>query len=115
MLINRSAVKGCVEVLLELREDVGAPSVYLRDLEPAILRESEIHYRAEGEKLLATCSTPECLRKVRKFVISPRTLLMLTRSRNISLQKSLEQTTTCSQKRLCNYGRYLNDISSNRI
>ncbi|KAI0719294.1 Cullin-domain-containing protein [Cerioporus squamosus] len=63
--INRSSVKGCVDVFLQL-DDKGhreTTSIYKRDLEPAILRESEAFYRKEGERLLETCDAPEYLRR----------------------------------------------------
>ena len=60
--INRSAVKGCVEVLLNLKsEDV---SVYKRDLEPRLLQESEVFYEKEGQDLVNLCDAPEFLRRV---------------------------------------------------
>ena len=60
--INRSAVKGCVEVLLCLKsEDV---SVYKRDLEPRLLQESEVFYEKEGLDLVNSCDAPEFLRRV---------------------------------------------------
>ena len=60
--INRSAVKGCVEVLLLLKsEDV---SVYKRDLEPRLLQESEVFYEKEGQDLVNSCDAPEFLRRV---------------------------------------------------
>ena len=60
--INRSAVKGCVEVLLHLKsEDV---SVYKRDLEPRLLQESEVFYEKEGQDLVNSCDAPEFLRRV---------------------------------------------------
>lgn len=63
--INRSAVKECVDVLLLLRAEDGAgPSVYKRDLEPAILKESEVFYKGEGERLLESCDAAEYLRRV---------------------------------------------------
>lgn len=62
--INRSAVKGCVEVFLELKASQDGPSVYTQDLEPAILQESEAYYKTEGERLLASYPAPECLRRV---------------------------------------------------
>lgn len=68
--INRSAVKGCVEVLLELKETRDGPPVYTRDLEPAILRESESYYRAEGERFLKDYSAPECLQRVSDSIVS---------------------------------------------
>ncbi|KAG5720239.1 Cullin-3 [Termitomyces sp. T112] len=62
--INRSPVKGCVEVFLRLKLDDDSTTVYQRDLEPAFLKESEAFYKAEGEKLLETCDAPEFLRRV---------------------------------------------------
>ncbi|TFK40341.1 Cullin [Crucibulum laeve] len=63
-VINRSAVKGCVDVFLSLHVDNSGVTVYKRDLEPAFLRESEGFYKAEGEKLLSSCDAPEFLRRV---------------------------------------------------
>lgn len=63
-VINRSAVKGCVEVLLQLSEPE-ALSVYKRNFEPAFLKESEAFYKTEGEKLLESCSASEYLSRVR--------------------------------------------------
>jgi len=63
-VINRSAVKGCVDVLLQLLDDRDGISVYKRDLEPAVLRESEVFYKREGLHLLETCDAPEYLRRV---------------------------------------------------
>ena len=67
-VINRSAVKGCVDVLLQLQESLDTPDMYKRILEPVILRESEAFYKAEGERLLETCDAPEYLRRVRILV-----------------------------------------------
>ncbi|TFK47821.1 Cullin-domain-containing protein [Heliocybe sulcata] len=63
-VINRSAVKGCVDVLQQLSPEKDGPSVYKQDLEPAVLRESDTYYREEGMKLLDTCDAPEYLRRV---------------------------------------------------
>ncbi|KAG6820945.1 hypothetical protein H0H93_009181 [Arthromyces matolae] len=62
--INRSPVKGCVEILLRLELDDGAMTVYHRDFEPFFLKESETFFKAEGIKLLETCDAPEFLRRV---------------------------------------------------
>ncbi|KAF8206446.1 Cullin repeat-like-containing domain protein [Mycena galopus ATCC 62051] len=62
-VVNRSAIKGCVDVFLTL-EDANGLSVYRRDLEPALLRESHTFYEAEGHKLLQSCDAPEYLRRV---------------------------------------------------
>ncbi|KAI6119499.1 Cullin [Pisolithus croceorrhizus] len=64
-VISRSAVKECVDVLLQLH--LGQPdqeTVYKRDVEPAVLRESEKFYKTEAQRLLATCDAPEFLRRV---------------------------------------------------
>ncbi|KZP23744.1 Cullin-domain-containing protein [Athelia psychrophila] len=64
-VINRSAMKECVDVLLQLASsDDDKTSIYRQDLEPEILRESEAFYQAEGERLLETCDAPEYLRRV---------------------------------------------------
>ncbi|EMD34073.1 hypothetical protein CERSUDRAFT_117587 [Gelatoporia subvermispora B] len=63
-VINRSAVKGCVDVLLQLHDPHDDTAIYKRDLEPAVLRESEAFYKVEGERLLETCDAPEFLRRV---------------------------------------------------
>jgi cullin 3 len=63
-VINRSAVKECVDVLLLLRVDGDGVSVYKHDVEPAILRDSEAFYMVEGERLLETCDAVEYLRRV---------------------------------------------------
>ncbi|KAJ7593081.1 Cullin-domain-containing protein [Mycena floridula] len=60
-VISRSAVKGCVTVLLML--DTGGDSVYAKYLQPEILRESQLFYEREGEKLLETCDASEFLRR----------------------------------------------------
>lgn len=52
-------------MLLLLRvEDGAGTSVYKRDLEPAILKESEAFYKGEGERLLESCDAPEYLQRV---------------------------------------------------
>jgi len=63
-VINRSAVKECVDVLLVLRVDGDGPSVYKRHLELAILRDSEAFYKGEGDRLVESCDAPEYLRRV---------------------------------------------------
>ncbi|KAJ7035018.1 Cullin-domain-containing protein [Mycena alexandri] len=62
-VVNRSAIKGCVDVFLTL-EDANGIAVYKRDLEPALLKESQTFYEAEGFKLLQSCDAPEYLRRV---------------------------------------------------
>ncbi|CCM00091.1 uncharacterized protein FIBRA_02118 [Fibroporia radiculosa] len=62
-VINRSAVKGCVDVLLQLFDEDDNISVYKRDLEPAVLKESEIFYKKEGVSLIETCDASDYLRR----------------------------------------------------
>ena len=62
--INQSAVKSCVDVLLQLADSKENTTVYKRHLEPAILKESEVFYRDEGSKLLEMYDAPEFLRRV---------------------------------------------------
>ena len=71
--INRSAVKSCVDILLTLsyESEAGPVSVYKRDVEPAVLRESEAYYRREGERLIASCDSPEYLRRVSRLLGHP--------------------------------------------
>ncbi|KAF9003928.1 Cullin [Cyathus striatus] len=69
-VINRSAVKGCVDVMLTLEVDNFGTSVYKRDFEPSFLRESEHFYKSEGERLLNSCDASEFLQQVEKRFIS---------------------------------------------
>ncbi|KAK7033117.1 CULLIN-2 domain-containing protein [Favolaschia claudopus] len=62
-VVNRSAIRGCVDVFLTLEDSNGLP-VYKRDLEPSLLRESQTFYELEGVKLLECCDAPEYLRRV---------------------------------------------------
>ncbi|KAF8842115.1 Cullin-domain-containing protein [Paxillus ammoniavirescens] len=62
-VINRSAVKECVDVLLNLAVDHDGKTVYKRDVEPAVLTASEAFYKAEAEHLVVTCDAPEYLRR----------------------------------------------------
>ncbi|KAH7913225.1 Cullin [Hygrophoropsis aurantiaca] len=63
-VINRSSVKECVDVFLQLNVDNDDKTVYKRDLEPAVLQASEIFYSAEGQRLLESCDAPEYLQRV---------------------------------------------------
>ena len=63
-VINRSAMKSCVDVLLELSADKHGATVYAKYLEPDLLKESEVFYKAEGERLMDTCDAPEYLQRV---------------------------------------------------
>ncbi|KAH6913074.1 ubiquitin ligase SCF complex subunit Cullin, partial [Coprinopsis sp. MPI-PUGE-AT-0042] len=60
--INRSAVKGCVDVFLWL--ETPQSTVYKQELEPVFLKESERFYKQESKTLLETCGAPEYLKRV---------------------------------------------------
>ncbi len=94
-VINRSAVKGCVDVLRELKEIPDGPTIYRRDLEPAILRESETFYKTEGERLLEICDAPEYLQRVRYVLLCLLRLLIHRRLKVASTPKTPGQTITC--------------------
>ena len=64
--INRSAVKSCVDVFLQLHIGDGSETVYKNVLEPEILEASKKYYFAEGERLVSACDAPEFLRRVRR-------------------------------------------------
>ncbi|CAK5283786.1 unnamed protein product [Mycena citricolor] len=61
--VNRSAIKGCVDVFVAL-QDSSSGSIYKRDLEPVLLRESQQFYEAEGHTLTQTCDASEFLLRV---------------------------------------------------
>lgn len=63
-VISCSAVKECVNVLLQLVVDQEGKTVYKRDLEPAILSASEAFYKAEAQRLVSDCDAPQYLRRV---------------------------------------------------
>jgi len=63
-VINRSAVKGSVEVFLSLDTDDGKSTLYEQYLEPAVLAESEAYFKAEGEKLVQLCDASAFLKRV---------------------------------------------------
>ena len=69
-VINRSAVTNCVDALLQLSDNPDGITVYTRYLEPEILRLSDAYYKAEAERLLETCDTPEYLRRVYALSLS---------------------------------------------
>ena len=62
--VNRSAIKGCVDVYRELIDENTNISIFKREMEPHILEESEVYYKREGEYMLETCDAPEFLRRV---------------------------------------------------
>jgi len=63
-VINRSAITSCVDALSKLSDSSDGTTIYKRHLEPEILRESEVYYKAEASRLLETCDALEYLRRV---------------------------------------------------
>ncbi|KAF8135043.1 Cullin-domain-containing protein [Boletus edulis] len=64
-VISCSAVKECVDVLLQLVMDQEGKTVYKKDLEPAILSASEVFYKAEAERLVSTL-----VRQLEKYLLT---------------------------------------------
>ncbi|TFY63803.1 hypothetical protein EVJ58_g3035 [Rhodofomes roseus] len=64
--IVRAPIQGHIisAVLNQLFDERADVSVYKRDLEPVLLRESEAFYQKEGSHLLETCDAAEYLRRV---------------------------------------------------
>lgn len=62
--INRSAVKGCVDVLLGLNSGDGKQTLYKHDLEKPFLEASGKFYEIEGIRLVESCTAPEFLTQV---------------------------------------------------
>ncbi|PIL35566.1 transcription factor [Ganoderma sinense ZZ0214-1] len=93
--INRSSVKGCVDVFLQLQDlsTREALSIYRRDIEPAVLKESEVFYKKEGDRLLETCDAPEYLQRVeaRFHEEESRTHHILSTLTTLPLRRILEQ------------------------
>lgn len=62
--INRTAVKECVDIYLQLEDEETAKKVYHLDIEPIFLAETRKFYALEAQKLLETCDAAEYLRRV---------------------------------------------------
>lgn len=62
--INRSAVKGCIGVLQDL-PDAMDKTVYQTDFEPVFLKESQVYFATEAQRLLEMRSASEYLTRVR--------------------------------------------------
>ncbi|KAG0221759.1 Cullin-3, partial [Actinomortierella wolfii] len=62
--IDRSTVKSCINILLELPEERPNTYVYDTDFKPAFLHQSTNFYRIESENLIRHSDAPEYMRKV---------------------------------------------------
>ncbi|CDZ97609.1 Cullins [Phaffia rhodozyma] len=97
-VINRSAVRDVMLILVELRSSIGArgassgKSVYEADFEHGFLEWTAVYYKAEGERLVEECEAGIYLRKVeRRFEEeSSRAQHYLSNNTSPPLQKILE-------------------------
>lgn len=62
--INKSAVRSCVDIYLQLVQPRTNQRIYQVDIEPVFLAESQKFYSVEGQKLLAVSNASEYLRRV---------------------------------------------------
>lgn len=49
---------------MELQDLNETATIYKKEFEPVFLKDSELFYQAEGERLISSCDAPEYLRKV---------------------------------------------------
>ncbi|KAF9439024.1 Cullin-3 [Entomortierella beljakovae] len=63
-VIDRGAVKSCIEMLLELKEKGGVDSVYKNDFENQFVETSREFYKMESDDLIRKFDPPEYMRKV---------------------------------------------------
>jgi hypothetical protein len=77
--IASSTVKSCVDIFLNVQAD-RFMTLYKRDLEPIILRQSEEFYNTEGIQLLNSCDAAEFLKSVSSCIVK-FAILTIFRSR----------------------------------
>ncbi|KAG0053070.1 Cullin-3 [Gryganskiella cystojenkinii] len=63
-VIDRGAVKACIEMLLEMRENNGVDPIYIADFESLFVDTSREFYKVESEDLVRKFDPPEYMRKV---------------------------------------------------
>ncbi|GJJ08693.1 hypothetical protein Clacol_002912 [Clathrus columnatus] len=92
--INQSAMKSCVDILLDLSLDKYGSTVYNKYLETEFLKDSEVFYKAEGERLMDMCDTPAYLARAETRFVSEelRTLHYLSAKTHPPLRRILEST-----------------------
>lgn len=76
-------------------ESADATTVYRKELEPSILRETEAYYKAEGERLVTSCNAAEYLRRVSRS--SPR-LSLLSKAHAIFRPKTASNLNTSDRR-----------------
>ncbi|RUS17941.1 Cullin [Endogone sp. FLAS-F59071] len=65
-VIDRSAIKSAVDMLLELVDQKHNDSVYVADFEGTYLKTSAEFYKVESQMLVGDCDAPEYMKKVEK-------------------------------------------------
>ncbi|KAF9915700.1 Cullin-3 [Lobosporangium transversale] len=63
-MIDRGAIKACTDMLLEMKENNGADSIYVSDFETRFVETSREFYRIESDDLVRRFDPPEYMRKV---------------------------------------------------
>ncbi len=99
-VINRFAIKRCVDLLLQLSDSSYGTTVYKRYLEHLILRQSYAYYSAQAGRLLVTCDALEYLRRVNPLSLQ---LIFLAYSCDVrfdhgSSRKSRMPCSTCHHR-----------------
>ncbi|KZT56924.1 Cullin-domain-containing protein [Calocera cornea HHB12733] len=91
-VINRSAVRSCVEILMDLKDKRDGPTVYKLDFEPVFLKKSDDYYLAEARRLIDTCDGPTYLAKAERRLDQEksRTDHYLSSTTTAPLQRILE-------------------------
>ena len=90
-VINRSAVRDVVQILLNLADRPGGPSVYEQDFEQGFLAWTAAFYRDEGERLVEDLPAGDYLRRVERRLEEEgsRTSHYLSNQTSAALQKLL--------------------------
>ncbi|KAL7411333.1 ubiquitin ligase SCF complex subunit Cullin [Mrakia frigida] len=91
-VINRSAMRDAIDILLSLREKEGGPSVYDTDFEKVFLSWTGEFYKEEGERLVEDCEAGVYLKKVERRLEeeAARAQHYLSSQTSASLQKHLQ-------------------------
>lgn len=102
--IASSTVKSCVDIFLGLQAD-RSMTLYKRELEPIILKQSEEFYSKEGIQLLNSCDAPEFLQRVSFFIVDSAVLTTF-RSKAAFKRRTDERTTTFLVRQLSHFVRF---------
>lgn len=91
-VINRSAVRDVVQILLNLSDRPGGPSVYELDFEAGFLAWTAVFYRDEGERLVEDMTAGDYLRRTERRLEeeASRTQHYLSNQTSAALQRILQ-------------------------